>query len=188
MDGGRVLAGASCHESWLHASPPHAGRGAGGAGHRHPVCPLSALSPWEIPVLNLFVGNGNPCSCCSSRPLFLWARSRNWPTRTCAARARALNIGQTMITQFFTVPDSLQGGGRSGTARTRSRTSCPWSTVSMHFRGMVNREQLLQANRELPAEALGPQPLSRCPGPASGRLPGKRSGYDAAVSRNPFCP
>lgn len=150
MDGGRVL------RALLAMKLPHANATLVAARVGQGIAilfALSVLSPWRIPVLSLFLGQGNPMLLFIAAFVFMGAQQELAYARMRTA-ARALNVGQVMITRFFTLPDSLRVGDIPAELRGHEQPFLPMVDRLMHFRGMANREQLLRAVKELPADAL----------------------------------
>lgn len=114
---------------------------------------LSALSPWEIPILNRFFSSGNPMLLFIAMFVFMGAQQELAYAQMRSA-ARALNVGQVMITQFVTLPDSLLVKDIASELRGHEQSFLPMVDRGMHFRGMVNREDLVRAEKEFPADTL----------------------------------
>ena len=149
MDGGRVL------RALLAMKLPHATATlvAARVGQGIAVLfALSAISPWEIPVINMFVSSGNPMLLFIAAFVFMGAQQELAYARMRGA-VQALKVGQVMITQFFTVPDTMRVGEIPGYLRGHEQNFLPMVDLQLHFHGMVNREDLLNAVEKLPAEA-----------------------------------
>lgn len=113
---------------------------------------LSAVSPWKIPVLSSFISNGNPMLLLIAAFVFMGAQQELAFARMRGA-VQALNVGQVMITQFFTVPETMRVEEIPGYLRGHEQTFLPVVDRQLHFHGMVNREDLLDAPKTLPANA-----------------------------------
>lgn len=149
MDGGRVL------RSLLAMRLPHATATlvAARVGQGIAVLfALSAVSPWKIPILSMFVSSGNPMLLFIAAFVFMGAQQELAYARMRGA-VQALNVGQVMITQFFTVPETMRVEEVSGYLHGHEQTFLPVVDRQLHFHGMVNREDLLDAPKTLPANA-----------------------------------
>lgn len=150
MDGGRVL------RAILAMRFPHATATLVAARVGQGIAVLfaiSAISPWPIPILSLFFSSGNPMLLFIAMFVFMGAQQELAYAQMRSA-ARALDVGQIMLTQFVTIPDTLRVGDIPMELRGHEQSFLPMVDRMLHFRGMVNREDLIRAERELPAEAL----------------------------------
>jgi len=68
--------------------------------------------------------------------------------------AEGLTVGEAMLTRFETVPESLRAGEISDLLLRSAQDVFPMVDESLELHGLINREELLQASKELPSQAF----------------------------------
>ena len=78
--------------------------------------------------------------------------------------AEGLRVGQAMMTRFETVPETLRVGEIPDLLVRSSQEVFPMVDDSLHLHGLVNREELLGAVKQLPSQAFASSVARKIPG------------------------